>query len=204
MTALARRLAAEDSSNRGVDARLEPLDLETQGAMRPALWLLFGAVLFVLAIGCANVTSLELARAEARGGEIAVRAALGAGRARIAAQLLLESVVVSAAAGRSRRPARRSGGCRCSSRSMPPDVPRLRDVRVHGGILAFAVAVSFAVGVLSGLVPALSAARRRDARGLSAVGRGATGTRAARGARCACWSSAKRRSPCCSRRERCC
>ena len=179
MTALARRLAAEDSSNRGVDARLKPLGLETQGAMRPALWLLFGAVLFVLAIGCANVTSLELARAEARGGEIAVRAALGAGRARIALPLLLESIVVSAAAG-ALGVLLAVWGLPLLVALMPPDVPRLGDVRVHGGILAFAVAVSFAVGVLSGLVPALSASRRAGARGLSAARRSATGSRGAR------------------------
>lgn len=179
MTALARRLAAGDSSNRGADTRLAPLDLETQGAMRPALWLLFGAVLFVLAIGCANVTSLELARAEARGREIAVRSALGAGRGRIAAQFLVESVVLSAAAG-TLGILLTVWGLPLLVALVPPEVPRLSQVRVHGGILAFAVLVSLAVGVLSGLGPALSAARRAAARGLAAVGRGATGTRGAR------------------------
>ncbi len=179
MTALARRLAAEDSSNRGADTRLAPLDLETQGAMRPALWLLFGAVIFVLAIGCANVASLQLARAEARGREIAVRSALGAGRGRIAAQFLVEALVLSAAAG-ALGVLLTYWGLPLLVTLVPPDVPRLGQVRVHQGVLAFAVAVSLVVGVLSGLVPALTAARRGAARGLSEVGRGATGTRGAR------------------------
>ncbi len=179
MTALARRLAAEDSSNRAVDARLSPLDLETQGAMRPALWLLFGAVLFVLAIACANVTSLELARAQARGREIAVRAALGAGRGRIAAPVLVESILVSAAAG-VLGIALTVWGLPLLVALVPHDVPRLAQARIHGGILAFAVLISFAVGVLSGLVPALSASRRGASRALSAVSRGATESRGAR------------------------
>ncbi len=179
MTALSRRLAASDSSNHALDARLRPLDLETEGAMRPALWLLFAAVLFVLAIGAANVTSLELARAQARGRELAVRAALGAGRGRIAAQVFVESVLVAAAAGL-------LGilltvwGLPLLVALVPPDVPRLAEVRVHAGILAFAVAVSFVVGILSGLVPALAAARRGASRSLSAVSRGSTDSRAAR------------------------
>jgi len=173
LTSLAGRLHEEDSSSRAVDARLAPLARETSGAMRPALWLLFGAVVFLLAIGCANVTSLQLARAAARAREIDVRAALGASRSRIAAQILLESGLLAAAAC--------AGGVLAAVWGlpvlvalMPSDVPRLSDVRLHGGILAFAAAVSAAAGMASGVLPALRASRAGASRRLSDLGRGAT------------------------------
>jgi predicted permease len=173
MTALARRLHEEDASSRAVDARVSPLAEETAGAARPALWILFAAVIFLLAIGCANVTSLELARAEARARELDVRAALGASRARIASQILLESVLVAAAA------------CALGVllafwalpvfvALMPPGIPRLANVRLHGGILAFAAAVSAAAGIAAGVVPALRAARAGASKRLAELGRGAT------------------------------
>jgi predicted permease len=179
MSALARRLHAEDSASRAVDARLAPLTEETAGAMRPALWILFGAVGFLLAIGCANVTSLELARAEARGRELALRAALGASRRRVAAQILLESLLVAAAA------------CALGVllavwalpvlvALMPREVPRLANVRLHWGVLLFSVAISAAAGVAAGLVPALRAARAGASRRLSDLGRGATAAPAGR------------------------
>ncbi len=180
MTALARRLAADDSSNRAADVRLEPLDRETEGAMRPALWLLFGAVAFVLAIACANVTSLQLARAEARGHELAVRTALGARRGRIVAQILAESLIVAALAG-VLGIVLSAWGLPLIVALVPADVPRLAQVRLHGGILAFAVGVSVAVGLLSGLIPALSAARRGTNGALSSIARGSTRSRNARG-----------------------
>ncbi len=179
MSALARRLHAEDSASRAVDARLTPLKEETAGAMRPALWILFGAVGFLLAIGCANVTSLELARAEARGRELALRAALGASRRRVAAPILLESLLVAAAA------------CALGVllavwalpvlvALMPREVPRLANVRLHWGVLLFSVAISAAAGVAAGLVPALRAARAGGSRRLSELGRGATAAPAGR------------------------
>ncbi len=178
MTSLARRLTAADTSQRSADVSLTPLDRETQGAMRPALTLLFAAVLFVLAISGANVTGLALARSQARGREMAVRAALGAGRLRIASGVLLESGIVAVAAG--------ALGIVFSYWGLPallalmPDVPRLGEVRIHGGVLAFAVAVSVCVGVLSGIVPALAASRRAASRSLAGAARGVTDSRGAR------------------------
>ncbi len=180
MTALSKRLHEEDPASRAVDARLSPLAQETAGAMRPALWLLFAAVGFLLAIGCANVTSLELARAEGRGRELAVRAALGAGRGRVAAQILLESLIVAAAA------------CGLGMllavwalpvlvALMPSEVPRLSDVRLHWGVLLFSVAVSALAGIAAAVVPALRASRVGGSRPLSELGRGGTAAPAGRG-----------------------
>jgi predicted permease len=179
MTALARRLHEEDASSRAVDARVAPLADETSGASGPALWILFAAVTLLLAIGCANVTSLELARAEARARELGVRAALGASRSRVAAQILLESTLVAAAA------------CALGVllavwalpvlvALMPAEIPRLGNVRLHGGILAFAVAVSAIAGIAAGLVPALRASRAGASRSLGELGRGAASTPAGR------------------------
>jgi predicted permease len=173
MSALARRLREEDASSRAVGTRVSPLADETAGAARPALWILFAAVVFLLAIGCANVTSLELARAEARAREIDLRAALGASRGRVAAQILLESALVAAAAC--------AVGVLLAFWALPllvalvpSGIPRLANVRLHGGILAFAAAVSAAAGIAAGVVPALRAARAGASKRLSELGRGAT------------------------------
>ncbi len=178
MTAFARRLRAEDSTSRAADARLRPLSIETAGATRPALWVLFAAVVLVLTIGCANVASLQLARAESRSHEIAVRAALGAGRGRIAAQLLVESLVLSVGAG-VLGTVLAYWALPFLVRLVPPEVPRLSELTVHRGILAFALIVSVCAGVVSGLTPALIFSRRGAAGAFPTAGRTTTGSHAA-------------------------
>lgn len=139
--------------------------------VRPALLLLLGAVVLLLAIACANVAHLLLARAAARGPEMAVRQALGAGRGRMLRQVLTESVLV-AAPGAVAGVALAWAGIRALVLWHPADVPRLETAALDLRVLAAAVLVSAASALASGLAPALQAARRDAQPGLRAAGRG--------------------------------
>jgi predicted permease len=143
------------------------------GSYRGRLFVLLGAVAVVLLIACGNVANLLLARGAARGREIAVRTALGAGRLRIVRQLLTESVVLAiAAAGAGLLLAHWfiTGVVAAS----PPGVPRLDQARIDPVALAFAVAVALASSVVCGLAPALRLARSDVQTGLREGGRGST------------------------------
>jgi putative ABC transport system permease protein len=126
--------------------------------IRPELWMLFGAVGFVLLIVCANLASLQLARATSRAREFAVRAAIGAGRGRIVGQLLVESLVLSSLGG-----ALGLGFAALSLRAIRSmtfvDLPRAGEIQPDSTVLAFAVALSIVTGVVFGLLPSLAASR---------------------------------------------
>ena len=126
--------------------------------IRPELWMLFGAVGFVLLIVCANLASLQLARATSRAREFAVRAAIGAGRGRIVAQLLVESLLLSSMGG-----ALGLGFAVLSLRAIRSmtfvDLPRTGEIQMDSTVLAFAVGLSVLTGVLFGLLPSLAASR---------------------------------------------
>ena len=131
---------------------------EVVGDVRRAVWLLFGAVAFLLLIACANVANLLLARAEGRQREIAVRAALGAGGARVVRQLLTESLVlttVAAAVGLGLA----FTGVRFLAWWNPANIPRVAEVSLDLRVLGFTAVVALVTSVLFSLVPALRALR---------------------------------------------
>jgi putative ABC transport system permease protein len=128
------------------------------GDLRPALFVLIGAVAFVLLIACANVANLLLARSAARRQEMAIRAALGAGRGQIVRQLLTENVALAMAGGIVGL-AFAWLGVRVLLRFAPDNLPRIVEVGIDGRVLAAACVVSLATGIIFGLAPALFAAR---------------------------------------------
>ena len=126
--------------------------------IKQTLWMLMGAVGLVLILACANVASLLLVRSSARAREIAIRTAIGAGRTRLARQLLTENLVIAVLGG--------GLGLLLAGLSLrtlvlvgPADIPRLAEAGVDAPVLIFAAAVTMAVALLSGLAPILSAGK---------------------------------------------
>ena len=142
----------------GYSVAAVPLLSSIVGPVQRPLLILFGAVVFVLLIACVNVSNLLLARATTRTGEIAVRAALGAGRRRLVRQLLAESVVLSLAGGAAGL-LLGSWGVRALMAVAPADLPRAADVRMDGTILAFSIVLSIVAGLFFGTMPAIVASR---------------------------------------------
>ena len=150
---LAQQYPAEDG---GRGATLVPLTTQFVGHLRQPMLILFGAVGFVLAIACANIASLLLGRGAARRREFAVRAALGASRARVIRQLLTESIVL-ASAGAAVGAVVAWWSLRWLMRISPGDLPGIETVALDGRVLLFTVLLSLVTGVVCGLAPALHA-----------------------------------------------
>ncbi|HZF41246.1 MAG TPA: ABC transporter permease, partial [Blastocatellia bacterium] len=177
MDGVMRNLAAAyPDANRGNGAKLIPLKESMIGDIRLTLWMLFGAVGFVLLIACVNVSNLLLARSTGRTREFAIRAALGAGQWRLLRQSLTESTLLALAGGGLGLIVA-GWGTKAALAELPTTLPRVEEVGLDGRALFFTLAISLLTGILSGLAPALKTSRRRLSETLKEGGRGASGGR---------------------------
>jgi predicted permease len=173
-TLLAKQMELQHPERNPVVPRLTPLDQRINGQVRPALLVLACAVGVVMLIVCANLSNLQLARLGARQKELAMRAALGAGRLRLLRQMLTESVALSCC-GAVLGLALATAGTRVVAHLNAFNLPLLNSVRIDGTALAFTLVAAIFTGVLFGVLPALQApafevqdALKEGGRGLSA------------------------------------
>ena len=156
---IAAQLAEQfPETNKNWNLRLVPLRDQLLGGSQTPLFILFGAVGFVLLIACANVANLLLVRAAAREKEIALRTALGASRVRIARQMITESLLLSIAGG-ALGALLATWGVEALVRLGEGSIPRTANVRIDATVLAFTFLISLATGLLFGLAPALRTVR---------------------------------------------
>ena len=180
LTGVSGRLASQfGATNRGWIARPVPLLDDMLGYYRPALFVLLGAVVVLLVTSCLNVASLLLARATARAREIAVRSALGASRARLLRQMLVESLLLSSA-GTAVGAFAAMALLRIAIAAMPVEVPRLAEATLDLKLLGVALLIVATTALVFGLLPALVLSRTHAAEALKDGSRAATGARGRR------------------------
>ncbi len=154
-------------------AAVRPLMRDAIGNVGDVLWVLLGTVGLVLLIACANVANLFLVRADARSREMAIRAALGAGRLRLAREFLEESALLGVAGGVLGL-LLAQGGLRLLVSMGPRSVPRLEEVSLDASVLAYTLLLSVLASLLLGLLPAFRHLRAEQTDGLKEGGRGSS------------------------------
>jgi predicted permease len=177
MDAVAQHLAEiYPDANKGHGIALLSLKEDVVGDIRPFLLVLVAAVAFVLLIACVNVANLLLARSTSRTREFAIRVALGAGRSRVIAQLLTESVLLGCAGG-ALGLAFAAWGTKAAIKLLPQALPRAAEIRFDNRVLLFTLGASLLAGILFGLAPAIRAARENVHETLKEGGRTVSGAR---------------------------
>ncbi|HLI33940.1 MAG TPA: ABC transporter permease [Terriglobia bacterium] len=175
MTAVAERLAQQyPKDDAGYGIKMSSVLAWSVGNIRGTLWLLLGAVCFVLLIACVNVANLLLSRAAGRQREMAIRAALGAGTRRVLRQLLTESILLGLLGG-GLGVLIASVGTKLLLAYVPGDLPRSQNVGLDLHVLLFVVAISVVTGIVFGLAPALQSAKPDLQDALKEGSRGSTG-----------------------------
>ncbi|MGH9730043.1 MAG: ABC transporter permease [Candidatus Acidiferrales bacterium] len=168
------RAYPEADKNSGIS--LVPLKQDMVGDVAPLLYVLLGAVVFVLLIACVNIANLLLARSTGRTREFAIRAALGASRGRMLRQLLTESILLSFAGGVIGL-LLAAWGTRAAITILPQALPRSANVGLDVRVLLFTLGVSLLAGIFFGLAPALKTSQRNLQETLKEGGRGSSGAR---------------------------
>jgi len=158
LATIAAGLAASHPVDRGIGVALEKLSVTRGHDLRPMLFLLMGAVSLILLIACVNLANLLLARNSARERELAMRAALGAGKARLVRQLLAETLLLSVIGGGLGLLLAQLG-VTALMRMRPEGLPQLSSLTLDWRVLLFTLTVSLTTTLLFGLVPALAGAR---------------------------------------------
>jgi predicted permease len=171
---------AYPDTNRGNGAKVSPLKQRIVGGIGATLWMLLGAVGFVLLIACVNVGNLLLARSTGRTREFAIRAALGARRWRLLRQSLTESLLLAFIGGGLGLVVA-SWGTNLAITALPTTLPRANEVRLDGRVLIFALGVSLLSGLLAGFAPALKNSNWNLSSVLKEGGRGTSGRGRAQG-----------------------
>lgn len=175
LNALAVKLRQQfpEANVRKLGVKLTPMRDQITGGYRRALWVLLGAVGFVLLIACANLANLNLVRASGRQREMSIRSALGAGRWQVVKQLLLESSLLAAAGGIVGAFLARFG-VRGLIALSPSTIPRAGEIKLDASALAFTALISFVAAIATGLAPALSISKGDLAQQLNEGSRGST------------------------------